>query len=77
MELSLNSQVEFLISVTQSISSPPKIVNGHEDLTIHMKIILTSVAIHYSPFFSGLLQTDEKKWCLHHPQLTPHRHFKV
>lgn len=32
-----------------------------EDLIIPMKIIITSTAIHYSPFFSGLLRTEEKK----------------
>lgn len=41
-----------------------------EDLTIHMKIIITSIATHYRPFFffSGVLRTDEKKKvvCVYH-----------
>lgn len=51
-ELSLNSQEEFLIPVTQ-FPHHERWLMDTEDLTIRMKIHITSTATHYRPFFFG------------------------
>lgn len=59
-ELSLNSLVKFLISVTQFPHHKRQLMDT-EDLTIHLKIIITSIATHYRPFFF-FFWGSENRW---------------